>query len=113
MRAKRSTTKGGTAPPSCTSSKKSFLRSMCASLRLDRSFGHDERVARVRYDLVPLVAALALHEHEQHVPAAGALLLEDVLGERGDPEHVAGTDGLQVLELLLSMLWLYEVEFYC
>src|SRR2546426_442287 len=52
MRAKRSTTKGGTAPPSCTSSKKSFLRSMCASLRLDCPLGHDERVARVRHDLV-------------------------------------------------------------
>src|SRR5690242_5209434 len=102
MRVRRSTTNGGTAPPSCTSSKKIVLRSMCASLRLDRPLGHDERVPRIRRDLVTLVAVLALHQHEEHLPAARALLLEDVLGARAHPEHVARPDGLQVLELLLA-----------
>src|SRR5713101_5212509 len=103
MRVKRSTTNGGTAPPSCTSSKKIVLRSMCASLHLDRSLGHDERVARVGHHRVTLVAILALHQHEQHLPAARALLLEDVLGARAHPQHVAGADGFQVLELLLTV----------
>src|SRR5213593_3453224 len=103
MRVRRSTMKGGTSPPSCTSSKKMTRRSMRASLRLDGPLGHDERVARVRHHLVPLVAVLALHEHEQHLPAARALLLEDVLGAGADPQHVAGADGLQVLELLLPV----------
>src|SRR5438093_798083 len=103
MRVRRSTTKGGTSPPSCTSSKKMTLRSMRASLGLDRPFGHDEGVARVRHDLVALVAVLALHQDEQHLAAARALLLEAVLGARAHPEHVAGVDGLQVLELLLTV----------
>src|SRR5438132_11251220 len=103
MRVRRSTTKGWTSPPSCTSSKKMTLRSMRASLGLDRPFGHDEGVARVRHDLVALVAVLALHQDEQHLAAARALLLEDVLGARAHPEHVAGVDGLQVLELLLTV----------
>src|SRR6266849_4873739 len=103
MRVRRSTTKGGTEPPSCTSSKKMVLRSMCASLRLDRPLGHDECVARVRRHLVTLVAILALHQHEQHLPAARALLLQDVLGARAHPQHVAGADGCQVLELLLTV----------
>src|SRR5438034_485860 len=86
MRVRRSTTKGGTSPPSRTSSKKMTLRSMRASLGLDRPFGHDERVARVRHDLVARVAVLALHQDEQHLAAARPLLLEDVLGARAHPE---------------------------
>src|SRR2546426_12518667 len=103
MRVKRSTMKGGTAPPSCTSSKKIVRRSIRSSLRLDRSFGHDEGVARVRHHLVALVAVLAFHQDEQHLAAARALLLEDVFGERAHQERVAGVDGLQVLELLLPV----------
>src|SRR5258705_2635552 len=103
MRVRRSTTKGGTAPPSCTSSKKIVRRSICTSLRLDRSFGHDESVARVGHHLVALVAVLAFHQDEQHLAAARALLLEDVFGARAHPERVAGVDGFHVLELLLAV----------
>src|SRR5207247_9711498 len=103
MRVRRSTTKGGTSPPSRTSSKKMTLRSMRASLGLDRPFGHDERVARVRHDLVARVAVLALHQDQQHLAAARPLLLDDVPGARAPPKHVAGADGLHVLELLLAV----------
>src|SRR3989441_6287071 len=103
MRVKRSTMKGGTSPPSYTSSKKMTRRSMRSSLRLDRSFGHDESVARVGHHLVALVAVLALHQDEQHLAAARALLLEDVFGARAHPERVARVDGLHVLELLLAV----------
>src|SRR5213595_1189120 len=92
-----------TSPPSRTSSKKMTLRSMRASLGLDRPFGHDQGVARVRHHLVALVTVLALHQDEQHLAAARALLLEDVLGARAHPERVAGVDGLHVLELLLAV----------
>src|SRR5438132_8042452 len=104
MRVKRSTMKGGTSPPSCTSSKKMTRRSIRASLRLDRSFGHDEGVARVRHHLVALVAVLALHQDEQHLAAARALLLEDVLGARAHPERVDGVVGLHVLALLFTVV---------
>src|SRR2546427_8055744 len=103
MRVKRSTMKGGTSPPSCTSSKKMTRRSIRSSLRLDGSFGHDESVARVGHHLVALVAVLACHQDEQHLAAARALLLEDVLGARAHPERVAGVDGFHVLELLLAV----------
>src|SRR5436309_14349513 len=102
MRVRRSTTQGGTSPPSRTSSKKMTLRSMRASLGLDRPFGHDERVARVRHDLVARVAVLALRQDEQHLAAARPLLLDDVLGARAHPEHLTGLDGLHVLEPLLA-----------
>src|SRR5207247_10635414 len=100
MRVMRSTMKGGTSPPSCTSSKKMTRRSIRASLRLDRSFGHDQGVARVRHHLVALVAVLALHQNEQHLAAARALLLEDVLAARAHPERVAGGGGLHALARL-------------
>src|SRR6266566_4890564 len=103
MRVKRSTMKGGTSPPSCTSSKKMTRRSIRSSLRLDGSFGHDESVARVGHHLVALVAVLAFHQDEQHLAAARALLLEDVFGARAHPERVAGVDGFHVLELLLAV----------
>src|SRR2546430_12760042 len=103
MRVKRSTMKGGTSPPSRTSSKKMTRRSIRASLRLDGSFGHDQGVARVGHYLVALVTVLALHQDEQHLAAARALLLEDVFGARAHPERIAGVDGLHVLELLLDV----------
>src|SRR5438876_4514607 len=103
MRVRRSTTKGGTSPPSRTSSKKMTLRSMRASLGLDRPFGHDERVARVRHDLVARVAVLALHQDEQHLAAARPLLLEDVPGGGAHPGPAAAGVGLTVLELLFAV----------
>src|SRR2546428_14143248 len=100
MRVRRSTTKGGTSPPSRTSSKKMTLRSMRASLGLDRPFGHDERAARVRHDLVARVAVLALHQDEQHLAAAPPPPLEDVLRARAHPEYVACVDALHGRQLL-------------
>src|SRR5207249_10793252 len=100
MRVMRSTMKGGTSPPSCTSSKKMTRRSIRASLRLHCSFGHDQGVARVRHHLGALAPALALHQDAQHLAAARAPPRTAGPGARAHPARVAAVDGLYVLELL-------------
>ena len=62
------------------------------------------------HDLAALVRELGLADDEQHLAAALAVLLEDVLGARPERERVAGPDGLQVLEVLLPMQQPPEVE---
>src|SRR3989442_14087975 len=98
VRVRCSTTNGGIACPSCTSSNEQAIVSL-----LYRALGLDRGVARVRDDLAALVPELGLPDHEEHLAPAPPFLLEHVLGARAEREHVAGVDGSHVLELLLAV----------
>src|SRR5581483_574837 len=75
-------------------------------------FGLDRGVPRVRDDLAALVLVLGLADDEEHLAAALAGLLEDVLGPRAERQHVTGADWLHVLELLRPVEEAAEIELH-
>src|SRR5437899_5573904 len=105
VRLRFSTTTGGSSSPSFTSSKKrrALINILRSRLRLHRALGLDEGAPAVGGHLAALVGELGLGDDEQHLPAALALLLEDVLRPPAGGQHVAGSDRPQVLELLLAV----------